>query len=229
MKKRDKNVVIITAGGAGKRLNAAKKKQFLEIEGRSILEWTILPFLQVEAISEIIITLPSEEVDFYEKYFNKIFSEKALRCIAGGKERQESVFLALQSCAADTEKALIHDGVRPFVRKIDIEKMMQLCQTAIIPISPVKYTLKQVKNGKIIKTVPREEIFEAHTPQIFSYPVIWKFHQKAKELSGQFTDDASILEYFGIEVDTYETKEVNLKITTQEDLELAKYILLNRR
>jgi 2-C-methyl-D-erythritol 4-phosphate cytidylyltransferase len=224
-----KNVAIITAGGTGKRLSAEQKKQFIKIGEYTILEWTILPFLNSNTIEKIIITLPREEFNEYASHIAAIFPNHSILCITGGEERQESVFLALQACPADTQFVLIHDGVRPFIETSEMEAMLNLCKNAIIPVSSVKYTLKQVKNGKISKTVPRQFVYEAHTPQIFSYPMILDLHQKAKLIHQQFTDDASILEYFGEEVEAFEMKSFNLKITTQKDLEIATTLILNRR
>jgi 2-C-methyl-D-erythritol 4-phosphate cytidylyltransferase len=229
MNKEFKNIVIISAGGKGERLSSEQKKQFIEIGHYCLLDWTILPFLEIQSIAKILITLPEKDVERYQNRVRTLFPTSDITCLAGGRERQESVYLALQQCPADTNLVLIHDGVRPFIKKEDIEAMICQCKTAIIPISAVKYTLKEVKNGNIIKTVPRDDIFEAHTPQIFAYPLIWNYHQEAKKVDLLFTDDASILEYFKEEVITYEISYNNLKITTKDDLEYSKYMLLNRR
>ena len=222
-----KNIVIITAGGKGLRLSKNQKKQFMMIAGKTILEWTIEPFIIADLIDEIIITLPPEDLYFFQKLIQKQNFPIKITCIKGGKERQESVFNALKMCPTDTYLIAIHDGVRPFVTQEEIFKLFSFANVkkAVIPVTKVKYTLKEGISGVIKRTVAREDIYEAHTPQVFSYDLIWKYHQKATDCKHQFTDDASILEYFGIPVYYKETSYQNIKITQKEDYKLAKLMI----
>ena len=122
---------------------------------------------------------------------------------------------------------MIHDGVRPFAEGKDIKNMLNMIvdKKALIPVSKVKYTLKMIENKKIIKTVSRENIYNAHTPQFFEYKLILDCHKKLNNSTEKFTDDASLLEYLGIEVSSYEIKEGNIKITDQYDLQIAKLLI----
>ncbi|MCD4820225.1 MAG: 2-C-methyl-D-erythritol 4-phosphate cytidylyltransferase [Candidatus Cloacimonetes bacterium] len=220
-----KNVAIITAGGSGLRLSKSQKKQFIMINGRSILFRTIDTFSKLEEIQSIIVTLPKEELKYFKENIENEFHK--VKIICGGKERNDSVYQALLQCPPNTDYVLIHDGVRPFVASNDIKKMLNLVidKKALIPVSKVKYTLKLIENKKIVKTVPREKIYNAHTPQIFEYKLIFDCHKKLNNSLEKFTDDASLLEYFGIEVSTYEINDGNFKITDQYDLKIAKLLI----
>ena len=216
-----KNVAIITAGGSGKRLQNKTKKQFLEISGKPLLFWTIAVFVNLPEIDEIIVSLPPNE----KKWQKIILSEFPKIIFAdGGKERQNSVFNALKKCPLNSDFVLIHDGVRPFVSAKEISQLLAKVKTkkAVIPISKIKNTVKQIKNNKIVKTVSRDDLVNALTPQVFDFKLIFDCHKK---VTNTFTDDAAILEYFNHPVATIESSAKNFKITEQFDLEIAKYIL----
>jgi 2-C-methyl-D-erythritol 4-phosphate cytidylyltransferase len=219
-----KNIAIITAGGSGQRLSKLQKKQFMMINDRSILFRTIDVF-NIDEIHKIIVTLPKDELNYYKDSIENEFHKVEVIC--GGKERNDSVFQALLHCPEDTDNVLIHDGVRPFVAKKDMQMMLEIVanKKAIIPVSKVKYTLKLIENEKIVRTIPREQIFNAHTPQIFNYNLILDCHHKLSNSLDKFTDDASLLEFLGFEVSSYEVEEGNIKITDQYDLKIAKLLI----
>ncbi|MBT3168432.1 MAG: 2-C-methyl-D-erythritol 4-phosphate cytidylyltransferase [Candidatus Cloacimonetes bacterium] len=216
-----KNIAIITAGGNGSRLQNKTKKQFLEISGKPLIFWTIEVFVNHPEIDEIIVSLPPDE----QKWQKKILAEfPKITFVEGGKERQDSVFNALKKCPVDTDFVLIHDGVRPFVSAKEISQLLIKVTTekAVIPISKIKNTVKQIERGKIVKTVSRENLVNALTPQVFDFNLIFDCHKKAKN---NFTDDAAILEHFDYSVAVLECSSKNFKITEPFDLEIAKYIL----
>lgn len=223
----NKFVAIITAGGSGKRLKSIKKKQFMEIMNRPLLFWTIDPFYKHNAISEIIITLPTDELDRYNNQIHNEFPDKKITIICGGKERQESVLCALKQCGKSTDYVLIHDGVRPFINKEDLTILINKVKItkAVIPVTPVKNTIKKIEKDIIQKTICRKQLYNALTPQVFDYNLILKHHERALNEDYNFTDDASILEYFGQEVSIHETSSENFKITDPFDLILAEIII----
>lgn len=227
--KKNQIVAIITAGGSGKRLKSKTKKQFLEIAGRPLISWVIEPFYLHPMIDKIIISLPEDEMNTVPKRISKEFPKAKISFSAGGKERQDSVYNALMLCPEDTGYVLIHDGVRPFISQNDITV---LCETvkkkkAVIPITNIKNTIKEISNKKIIKTIPRENLAEALTPQAFEYELIKSCHKKAKQENLYFTDDAAILEHYGFSVHTIEHSSINFKITDSFDLKIAKIIISN--
>lgn len=229
MKLRKNYAVIITAGGSGKRMGYKTKKQFLEIAGKPILFWTLERFLKHGSFAQIIISLPKSDIANMQKQLEQSYPSFEIKLVAGGAERQESVLNALQACQPDTELVFIHDGVRPFVRQSDIDKLiskMDNCEATILA-GREKNTLKQVKQGLIMKTVPRETIYKAFTPQVFKFKQILELHTKAQSVEYNFTDDASILEYFGKPVEIVECGDYNLKLTEPADLQYAEYIIKN--
>jgi len=224
-----KNIAIITAGGSGKRIKSKIKKQFIEIMGRPLLFWTIDKFADHPDINQIIITLPQDELKIYKTLIEKEYRDFAISIIAGGKQRQDSVYNALISCTENTELVLIHDGVRPFISQDEISKLIKKAQLkkAVIPISKVKNTIKKIKQDKVITTVQREDLVNVFTPQVFQYKLIKKCHNDAKKIDLYCTDDAALLEHFGHSVYVLECSSYNIKITDPFDLEIAKFMLKN--
>ena len=217
---------IITAGGVGNRFDDKQKKQFIELSGKPLINITIDIFYPLPEIKEIVVTLPSDEYDAAAAMLYKAFPHK-VKCIIGGSTRQDSVYLALQHCDPSSKYVIIHDAVRPFLNKGDLYEMMESVEIyrAVITGSKVKNTLKMVKNGIILKTIQRENLVEVYTPQIFEQNLIKEYHQKARALNIHFTDDAGILEHFGMPVFLHETESCSLKITTKADLQYAEHLL----
>jgi len=224
-----KNIAIITAGGSGMRINSEKKKQFIEIMDRPLLFWTIDKFANHSKINQIIITLPQDEIEIYKTIIEKEYQNSTISIIAGGKQRQDSVFNALAICPEDTDLVLIHDGVRPFISQNDISNLIKKAQLkkAVIPISKVKNTIKKIKQEKVVTTIQREDLVNAFTPQVFQYKLIRQCHEDAKKIQLYCTDDAAILEHFGHTVYTLECPSHNFKVTDPFDLEIAKFIINN--
>jgi len=217
--------VIITAGGSGKRFQSKTRKQFLEISGRPLLFWTIDKFYHHPEISSVLIALPEDEFERSKKQISKEFPE--IDFIVGGKERQDSVYNALLQCPVDTDYVLIHDGVRPFISEQEISQLIRKVQTqkAVAIVSRMKNTIKEIDKEKIIKTIPRENLVNALTPQVFDFQLIKKYHQQAKAENLYFTDDAAILEHFGEPVFYVEGSSKNFKITELIDYEIATIII----
>ena len=229
MKLRNNNTVIITAGGSGKRMESKVKKQFMEIAGKPILFWTLERFLKHGSFSQIIISLPEDDIVDMQIQLERYYPEVAIKLVAGGSERQHSVLNALKACNPETDLVFIHDGVRPFVKQSDLDNLiskMENCDAAILA-GKEKNTLKLVKQNIIEKTVPRVNIYKAFTPQVFRFKQIIELHAKAKDVEYNFTDDASILEYFGKLVEIVECGDYNLKLTEPADLQYAEYIIKN--
>ncbi len=224
-----KNIAIITAGGSGQRIENVKKKQFIEIMNRPLLFWTIDKFAGHPQINQIFITLPQDDIETYKTVIEKEYKDFAISIIAGGKQRQDSVYNALALCPKDTDLVLIHDGVRPFISRRCISNLIKKAQQkkAVIPISKVKNTIKKIKQDKVLTTMPREDLVNAFTPQVFQYKLIKQCHEEAKNTGLYCTDDAALLEYFGHTVYTLECSSHNFKVTDPFDLEIAKFILVN--
>lgn len=206
--------VIITAGGTSSRYGSNKLLE--KINGRTVLEHTVDVFLQRSDVSEIII--PAHKSLIPELNFK---SDK-IKVIEGGRVRQESVYFGLLKCTKP-DFVMIHDGARPLIKNEDIDLCLKKAVEtgAAIVGTKVVDTMKTVdENGKIISTVPRDNMYSVHTPQIFKYDLILSAHEKFK--GNSFTDDALLLEQLNIPVYITDSDRSNIKITHKSDLEIIK-------
>lgn len=189
--------------------------------------YTIEVFERAECIDEIVIVRADSE----EKEFRKILQEnnyqKISQVIVGGETRQDSSRLGVES-AEDADVVVVHDGARTFITEELITKSVKLAQAGVSNIVsvPIKDTIKRVGDDKIIQeTVDRSKLWAAQTPQSFPREVMLEAHQDAYKNNYIGTDEASLLERIGKEVKIVEGSYNNIKITTQEDLLLAKLII----
>jgi 2-C-methyl-D-erythritol 4-phosphate cytidylyltransferase len=220
-----KIVVIITAAGYGKRMG--RPKQFIEIGGKPLLEWTISVFENTKVIDEIILVVNKEDV---QKGKNFKYS-KLRHVVAGGEERQISVNNGLKKIADDTEIVAIHDGARPFITVDIIERAVSEAKRsgAVVVGVPVCDTVKKVDRptSKVKVTLNRDELWAAQTPQVFRKDLILKAYQEGAD-KHRVTDDAMLVEKMGQPVKMVMGSYLNKKITTPEDLEMADKLLSGR-
>ena len=202
---------IITAGGNSTRFGSNKLLE--KLQNLTVIETTILKF--IDLVDEIVIPAQKETKEFI---LNSPIYNNKIKFAPAGKTRQKSVYNALLTCS-NPKIVLIHDGARPFIEKKTKEKIITLTkkEKAVIAGTMAIDTIKQVQNGKIIKTIDRKTIFQAQTPQAFDFKLIKKIHETFKN-KNDFTDDSSMAEKFGIKPTIFETSINNKKITTKEDL-----------
>lgn len=221
------NYAVIVAAGRGKRMCADINKQFLRIYEKPVLYYSLHTFSKHEMIDGIVIVCAENEIEYCKREIvEKYKIDKVLKIVAGGKERQDSVFnglKALENCNI----VLIHDGARPFLTNKMIEdgiKYSQLYESCACGVSP-KDTIK-VKDdlGFSCNTLDRSTLFSVQTPQCFKYDLIFNCYKKLIDKHIQVTDDTSVVEYCGNKVYLYEGSYDNIKITTPEDLDLAERI-----
>ncbi len=235
-----KNFVIIVAAGKGLRMGAATKKQYLCLDEIPILTHTIMAFDRCDYIHEIILVIPEKDQHYCQKYIIDPFVfTKNIHIAQGGKKREDSVFNGLNMVCERIESVnktivMIHDGVRPFVDDSIIKNCINgaIQYGACIPAVKITDTIKQVCSDKEInsgffiqKTINRESLYSAQTPQTFKLDLILKAFDHAKKNGFSGTDDASLLEYSGYNVYIAKGSKLNIKITTPEDLVLGKYLL----
>ena len=180
---------------------------------RSGLTYNI--FLNDERCKQIVVVTKEEELDDLKK----LISSKKIDYVFGGKERQDSVYNGLQVVKEDY--VLIHDGARPYLKKENIDDILECLNknNACLLVVPVKDTIKVCMDGNIVKTLPREQLVQAQTPQAFKTELIKRCYQKGKDQNYIATDDASLVEYFeNIEVKAVLGSYSNIKITTPDDL-----------
>ncbi len=213
----NKYSLIIPAGGTSTRYGS--KNKLLElINNKTVIEITVSRFTKFNCINEIII--PANAV-IYENLKNIFADNKCINIIKGGKTRQESVYNALQYIT--NEYVLIHDAARPLVSEDIIKNVLEtvIKKGAVTVMSKTTDTIKEVADdGKIIKTIDREKLYNTQTPQAFKSSVIKQVHSK---LAGKaYTDDSSMLEELEIPVYAVIGDSKNIKITTKSDLDFAK-------
>ncbi|HAT4094441.1 TPA: 2-C-methyl-D-erythritol 4-phosphate cytidylyltransferase [Clostridium perfringens] len=222
-----KVVSVILAGGKGKRMGAEVSKQFIEINGKPIIYYTLKAFEECKDIDEIILVLPKDEIDYFKREIEPRFDFKISKIIEGGKERQDSVYNALNSIK-DCDIVLIHDGARAFVSNKIIKDGIRYSREfgAAAPGVMPKDTIK-VKNleGFSVDTPNRSSLVAVQTPQCFKYNLIKKGHDKVKNEKIQVTDDTMIVELLGEKVYLFEGDYKNIKVTTPEDLILAEHFV----
>ncbi len=217
------NYAVIVAGGSGKRFSKSIKKQFFKIDSETILEKTISTFNNHTNINSIILVLPEDDLKI-EKYLKYRF-KKLKSVVIGGDERKISVFnglMAIESELNENSKILIHDGVRPFVSENLITNILNSLNfyKCVIPGIRVYDTIKKVDSKDfVVETVNRDHFVLIQTPQGFRKNLI-NIYKEAINLNINFTDDAQIYEYFGIDVHVIPGEKRNIKITTKEDLRL---------
>ena len=214
--------VVIVAGGKGKRFGSSIPKQFLELNGKPILFYTIEKFAKAIKDIEIILVLPENQIDTWKK----IIKEKNFyinhKIAIGGAERFHSVKNGLNLTTGSF--VAIHDGVRPFVSEVLIKKGFELVKKykAVVPAIKPTSSVRIIENEKNY-AFPRKKIRLIQTPQFFETQLIKKAIEQ--DYNENFTDDATVVENLGIPIYLFEGEINNIKITTPFDLEIAKILL----
>jgi 2-C-methyl-D-erythritol 4-phosphate cytidylyltransferase len=224
-----KVVAVIPAGGSGRRMQSRNPKQYLLMNGKPVLVHTLLQLQQSSLIDEILLVVPENDLLFVRENIEKPHQLTKIRdVIAGGRERQDSVRNGLAGVGDDCEIVVVHDGVRPFVTEEVLSQVIIAALqfgAAIVGI-PVKDTVKEVDDAGIVsRTLNREMLWLAQTPQAFQRRILQEAYRKAAEDDFCGTDDASLVEHLGIPVKMLPGSYRNIKITTPEDLVLAEAFL----
>lgn len=224
--------VIIPAAGQGKRFGAGINKAFISLAGKTILERTVAAFSGLPEVREIIIVIAPDELDEIKRQVKFYPRQDIIKAVAGGSERQYSVENALAAIRDDAEIVLIHDGARPLISRRVIHQVIKAVRdnSAAIVAVPVKDTIKVVDSGGFVTSTPvRSELWAVQTPQGFKRSLLIQAYKKAREENFLGTDDSSLVERLGIPVKIVPGEYENIKITTPEDLPIAKMILTENR
>ena len=229
-------VAIILAAGSGSRMNSKKNKQYMEVQGKPLLYYSLQAFQESE-VEEIIVVTKKEDMEFCQKeLIDKYKFTKVIQLVEGGKERYESVYEGLKVVNPDSY-VLIHDGARPMVSIDLISRVMKdvIKHKACIAAVPVKDTIKRISmDGKVVESLNRSALQLIQTPQAFpakklleAYSFMFSTISVLKNHSElTITDDSMIMETYGKQVVyTVMGDYKNIKITTKEDLVLANAYL----
>jgi 2-C-methyl-D-erythritol 4-phosphate cytidylyltransferase len=223
-------VALIVAGGRGLRFGGEIPKQFRNILDRPLLSWTVAPFEKAESIEEIVLVVPEDYLLYaHEKVVSPFAFNKLKRIISGGESRRESVYRGLKSLPFSTGYVAIHDGARPVISTEDINRVVEagMKERAALLARPVSDTIKRVQSEYIISTLDRGKLYGAETPQVFQYDLILAAHEKAAG-NDTATDDAFLVESMGFKVRVVIPNGPNLKVTSEDDLDLVRVLLKGR-
>ena len=223
-------VALVPAAGMGKRMAAGINKQYLMLGGKPILAHTLAVFEAAPFVNEVYVIVPEDEISYCRENVVECYGfRKVCGIVAGGRERQQSVYNGLRAAAGlnGDDLVIIHDGVRPFVPRDVLERSLEvaLLYDGALAAVPVKDTVKTVTDGVVVGTPRREDLWLAQTPQTFRYAAIREAHDRADRDGYLGTDDASLIERLGKKVHVVMGDYRNIKITTPEDMLLAEAFL----
>jgi 2-C-methyl-D-erythritol 4-phosphate cytidylyltransferase len=221
MDKGNKLGVVVVAAGTSQRM-VGTNKLFAPLKGKTLLAWSVDTCQRCNLVQQIVLVLNDEDLARGQKLKKERGWSKVTLC-QGGARRQDSVREGLKQIR-DCDLVMVHDGARPFLTPDLIEDGLKIVGEtgATVAAVPVKDTIKLAADGKLVgETLQRERLWAAQTPQIFSFDVITKAYEN---LAAEVTDDAAAVERLGHEVQLYRGDYKNIKVTTAEDLALARII-----
>ena len=234
-----KVIAIVPSSGLGRRFGSDANKPFQILGGKPLVVWALEALESVDAIEEIIPVLRKEDVERGIEVFRSYNISKTKRVAAGGKERQDSVYNGLKLIGDKNCIVLIHDGVRPFIEKDLIEKVIkELLKRGkgglksfdgVVLGVPVKDTIKEAGSGIIKRTIRRDSLWAIQTPQVFPYKKISAAYKKSIKEGFYSTDDAALMERYGGKIKVIMGSYSNIKITTPDDLIFAEYLISRGR
>lgn len=223
--------VIIVAAGSGQRFASDTPKQFLEIAGKPVVQHCIDAFDEIEEIRSIVVVMP-QELSLWESI--DLSSEKELIYTTGDSCRAGSVLKGLKTLKPEAQKnswILVHDAARMCVTPMDIRKLIDKCSKnnrGGLLVKPIIDTIKYSEDGKYIqKTINRENLYSALTPQMFPYKKLKKALKSVP--TENITDEASAMELTGYKPLLVKGRSDNIKLTYADDLLLASFILRKRQ
>lgn len=221
--------VLIPAAGSGSRIGGEIPKQYVHVLGEPVLRHTVRAFLDLEGCAEVVIAI---DETWKEKAEEAVAGLPNVRFTAGGSERQHSIRNGLDALASDPEIVLVHDAARPVVSAALIGRVLFAAASrgAAIPALPIGETVKLVNaDGTVARTVPRDGLCTAQTPQGFRTDLLRRAYDHARRTGFVGTDDASLVEHLGEPVITVRGDGGNIKITWSEDFGRVEEELRKRR
>lgn len=223
---------VIVAAGKGRRMESNVNKVYIDLVGKKTIVRTVEAFQQSPFVDEILIVVCESDLTYCGfEVIDKSVLTKVIKIIAGGASRQQSVYNGLKEVSEHAELVLIHDGARPLVTGEIIEASIQgaLEYGAVSTGVPVKDTIKVVDSqGFVCSTPDRSTLWAVQTPQVFKRSIIVEAHQKARELDIDATDDAMLVEKMGYRLKLVQGSYENIKLTTPEDVIIARAIINDR-
>lgn len=220
---------VIVAAGRGERFGD-RAKVLLPVAGRSMIAWSIDAANAAESVAEIVIVSGEHTIIEIQTLIAKMVLPKPVAVVIGGATRQESVSVGVAACSAQSAIVSVHDAARPLVTPELIDRCVVAANQAggAIVAAPVTDTLKRVTDHIIDRTIARDHLWAAQTPQSFRREVIVAALAWAREKPPTHTDEASIVEGMGLPVAVVEGSSLNMKVTHPEDIAIADAFLSAR-
>ena len=222
--------LVVPASGVGSRMKAKTSKQYLMLDnGLSVLDQTLTTLLNIEKIKGCVIAISEQDEHFKTSTFYN--HPKLLDVAIGGKERYHSVINALNALkphVRENDWILVHDAARPCIKASDVTNLIQQLEnnpTGGVLATKVTDTIKQANNVLTTSTIDRSNLWQAQTPQMYRFGVLLKALTVAHNNNINITDEASAIEYIGLQSLLVKSSQSNLKITNPEDLALANFYL----
>ena len=246
----ERKIAIVLSAGRGSRMHAEMAKQYLDLCGRPVIAWSLKAFEEFDGVDDVILVTAPEDIEYCRSDIVERYGFRKVRSIvSGGAERYLSVWEGLKEAAGflsdrkcdqtkqgvsgDESFILIHDGARPLVDSAILERTLEDVRVheACVAAMPVKDTIKVADQGGFaVQTPDRRFLWQIQTPQVFSFPLVYEAYRKLiEEGVTDVTDDAMVVELeTDVRVKLTEGSYQNLKITTPEDLEIARAFLNGR-
>lgn len=222
---------IIVAAGGSVRMGIADSKQFIPLLGRPAIEYTLKSFEKCYLIKEIVVVCREQDKERIRAIADENGFVKVKSIVEGGASRAESVRNGIKAASSRAKYFAIHDGARPLITVEEIERVVEAAfETGAATLGvPVKDTIKIVDGyNKIEKTPLRSQLRAVHTPQVFERELYQFALENAGDNMINFTDDCSLIEHMGGEVEVVKGSEENIKLTTPIDVVIAESILKTR-
>jgi 2-C-methyl-D-erythritol 4-phosphate cytidylyltransferase len=211
-------------------MGARRPKQYLRLGAAPILVATLRALGRARSLRGIVVAVPAARVTATRRLLSRARVPKVLDVVAGGADRQESVWRGLQRVPDDARIVIVHDAVRPFITAELVERVRVAAAGGAATCGmPVRDTVKRVADGAVAATVERAGLWLTQTPQAFTRALLWEAHDKARRDGFAGTDDAVLVERLGMPVAMVTGLAQNLKITTPEDLRTARAWVRPRR
>jgi 2-C-methyl-D-erythritol 4-phosphate cytidylyltransferase len=226
--------VVVVAAGQGLRFGGEEPKQFRELRGSPLLLHSLRPFLAHPAVIEVVVVLPPDDAARPPEWLAPLLGER-LRAVAGGSTRMDSVEAGFRALTDKALVVLVHDGARPFPDLAVIDAIIAEASRGLGAIAavPLHDTLKEAVAGgarpRVAKTVPRDRLWRARTPQGFPRAMLESALRAARADGFVGTDEASLVERTGSPIVLIPDAETNLKVTTPDDFRIAEALAADRR
>lgn len=221
--------VVIAAAGQGSRMGIKTNKQFIMLNQKPVITYSLDFFEKQDAVDEIVVVTSAKELDFCR---NEIIArnkyQKISAVLTGGQQRQDSVWSALQYLGQDTDYVAVHDGARPLLSADVLNRLLEAAEDwgAAIPGVPSRDTIKMINKDSFVRqTLDRNVIYSIQTPQVFKFKELYTAYKYAEEEGFYATDDAALFEKYIGQVKVVEGDYDNIKITTPLDLVIAQTLL----